>query len=81
MNSYGTAITGGLVSVVIPAYNEDRNVLAVYEAIRSSLAGCGAREIIFIDDGSSDGTAETVRSLRTGDSSVRLIRFGRNFGH
>jgi polyisoprenyl-phosphate glycosyltransferase len=80
MNSDGAAANGGLVSVVIPAYNEEKNVPAVYEAIRSSLADCKAREIIFIDDGSGDATAETVRGLRARDSSVRLIRFGRNFG-
>lgn len=81
MNSYGRAATARLlVSVVIPAYNEEKNVSAVYEAIRSSLAGSEAREIIFVDDGSTDATAERVRGLRARDSSVRLIRFGRNFG-
>ncbi len=81
MNSYGPAANGGrLVSVVIPAYNEERNVPAVYEAIRSSLPGPEACEIIFVDDGSSDATAERVRSLRARDPAVRLIRFGRNFG-
>ena len=81
MNSYGTAATGSLlVSVVIPAYNEQNNVAAVYEAVRESRAGCDPCEIIFIDDGSTDATAERVRGLRTRDRAVRLIRFGRNFG-
>jgi polyisoprenyl-phosphate glycosyltransferase len=81
MNSYSLAPGGRrLVSVVIPAYNEERNVPAVFEAVRSSLLGVEACEIIFVDDGSSDATAERVRSLRARDSSVRLIRFGRNFG-
>jgi glycosyltransferase involved in cell wall biosynthesis len=68
------------ISVVIPAYNEERNIAAVFEAIRMSLPGHDLCEIIFVDDGSSDATAERVRSLRTRDSSVRLIRFVRNFG-
>jgi glycosyltransferase involved in cell wall biosynthesis len=68
------------VSVVIPAYNEEANIPAVFEAVRSSLAGQGACEIIFVDDGSQDGTAERVRNLQVQDCSVRLIRFGRNFG-
>jgi glycosyltransferase involved in cell wall biosynthesis len=68
------------VSVVIPAYNEERNVAAIYHAVRSSLAGYASCEVIFVDDGSTDATAERVRSLRVEDSSVRLIRFGRNFG-
>ena len=68
------------ISVVIPAYNEERNIAAVFEAIRMSLPGPDLCEIIFVDDGSSDATAEQVRSLRARDSSVRLIRFVRNFG-
>jgi polyisoprenyl-phosphate glycosyltransferase len=81
MNSYGPGATGRrLVSVVIPAYNEEKNVPAVYQAVRSSLPGPEVCEIIFVDDGSSDATAERIRSLRARDSSVRLIRFGRNFG-
>jgi polyisoprenyl-phosphate glycosyltransferase len=81
MNSYGPAEEGrGPVSVVIPAYNEEKNILAVFEAVRLSLPGPEVCEIIFVDDGSSDGTAEQVRRLRARDSAVRLIRFGRNFG-
>jgi glycosyltransferase involved in cell wall biosynthesis len=72
--------TAQLVSVVIPAYNEQQNVRAVYEAVRRSLDGPEALEIIFVDDGSTDGTAACVRELRTQSPSVRLIRFGRNFG-
>ncbi len=67
------------VSVVIPAYNEEKNVPAVYQAIRSAL-GRESFEIIFVDDGSTDATAERIRDLRAQDPSVRLIRFGRNFG-
>jgi polyisoprenyl-phosphate glycosyltransferase len=67
------------LSVVIPAYNEEKNVPAVYQAIRSAL-GRENFEIIFVDDGSTDATAERIRDLRAQDSSVRLIRFGRNFG-
>ena len=78
---HGTAATGGLlVSAVIPAYNEENNVLAVYEAVRESLDGAENYEIIFIDDGSTDATADRVRALRARDGAVRLIRFGRNFG-
>jgi polyisoprenyl-phosphate glycosyltransferase len=67
------------ISIVIPAYNEERNVLPVFNAIQSSLPE-DICEIIFVDDGSSDATAEAVRNLRGRESLVRLIRFGRNFG-
>ena len=70
-----------LVTVVIPAYNEERNVQAVYDAILASFGGPEALEIIFVDDGSADGTAAAVRRLGGGSPSVRLVRFGRNFGH
>jgi dolichol-phosphate mannosyltransferase len=72
--------TAPVVSVVIPAYNEQQNVRAVYEAVRRSMDGPEALEIIFVDDGSTDGTAECVRELRAQNPVVRLIRFGRNFG-
>jgi polyisoprenyl-phosphate glycosyltransferase len=81
MNSSDPAAAGrGMVSVVIPAYNEERNVPAVFEAVKSSLPESQVCEIIFVDDGSSDATAEEVRRLSARDASVRLIRFGRNFG-
>jgi polyisoprenyl-phosphate glycosyltransferase len=71
----------GFVSVVVPAYNEEHNVEAIYTAVRSALSGPEIAEIIFVDDGSTDRTSERVRNLRASDPFVRLIRFGRNFGH
>ncbi|MGA2270114.1 MAG: glycosyltransferase family 2 protein [Bryobacteraceae bacterium] len=69
-----------LISVVVPAFNEERNVPRIYEAIRAALAG-ERFELIFVDDGSSDNTAGRIRELRAADPAVRLVRFGRNFGH
>jgi polyisoprenyl-phosphate glycosyltransferase len=82
MNSDGPAAAycKGMVSVVIPAFNEEANVSAVFQAVRSSLLGLELCEIIFVDDGSLDATAERIRCLREQDCLVRLIRFGRNFG-
>jgi polyisoprenyl-phosphate glycosyltransferase len=81
MNSFAQAATRkGTISLVIPAYNEEQNISAVFNAIRSSLPGPEVCEIIFVDDGSNDATAEQIRILQARDSSVRLIRFGRNFG-
>lgn len=65
---------------MIPAYNEEKNVAAIFEGVRLALPGPEVCEIIFVDDGSVDATAERVRSLFARDSLVRLIRFGRNFG-
>jgi len=69
-----------LISVVVPAFNEEPNIPKIYEAIRAAMAGENY-ELIFVDDGSSDGTAARIRELRHADSSVRMVRFGRNFGH
>jgi polyisoprenyl-phosphate glycosyltransferase len=69
------------ISLIIPAYNEELNVRKIYQAIRHVLPAYDQAEIIFIDDGSSDGTAQQVRELSREDASVHLIRFGRNFGH
>jgi polyisoprenyl-phosphate glycosyltransferase len=80
MNSSDQAVyEKALISVVIPAYNEERNVPLVFEAVRQSLEGL-CYEIIFVDDGSTDATADQIRSLCARVSSVRLLRFGRNFG-
>ena len=68
MNSYSPVTSSGrLVSVVIPAYNEEKNVPAVYQAIRSALPNPETCEIIFVDDGSTDATAERIRGLRARD--------------
>lgn len=69
------------VSVVIPVYNERQNVPLCYRELRGVLEGCAdVFEIIFIDDGSSDGSVEQLRDIAKGDSRVRVIEFRRNFG-
>ncbi len=73
--------TGHAVSIVIPAYNEESNVRAIFERIQRCLPPQEVLEIIFVDDGSIDGTARCVRELAAESRKVRLIRFGRNFGH
>ncbi|MGO4881228.1 MAG: glycosyltransferase family 2 protein [Bryobacteraceae bacterium] len=69
-----------LISIVIPVYNEEANINAVYQSVKSVLGEALAAEIIFVDDGSTDQTAQSIRALRARDAAVRLIRFGRNFG-
>jgi dolichol-phosphate mannosyltransferase len=63
------------VSVVIPVCNEQDNVLALAREIHSALAGGYRHETIFVDDGSTDGTAAAVRAARLeGMPQIRLIR-------
>jgi dolichol-phosphate mannosyltransferase len=63
------------VSVVIPVCNEQDNVLPLAREIHSALGGRYRHETIFVDDGSTDGTAAAVRAARLdGMPQIRLIR-------
>ncbi len=71
-----------LLSVVLPAYNEVDNVRPIYEEILSATNDVDMDiEIIFVDDGSSDGTAEAVEAIHEEDERVVLVQLSRNFGH
>jgi len=68
-------------SVIIPAHNEEKSLKPLYEELRDVLSGMdGSHEIIFIDDGSNDGTWGQMEEIAAADEHVRLIRFRRNFG-
>ena len=63
------------VAVVIPVCNEQDNILPLAREIRSALAGRYRYETIFVDDGSTDGTASAVRAARAGGlPEIRLVR-------
>lgn len=69
------------VSVVIPAYNEEENLPVLYERLRTVLEKLeGDYEIIFVDDGSTDGSFDVLRDLARRDERVKVIRFRRNYG-
>ncbi|MDR3313144.1 MAG: glycosyltransferase family 2 protein [Oscillospiraceae bacterium] len=70
------------LSLVMPCYNEAENVEAMHDAVEAAFAGCGfAYEMVFVDDGSRDGTWQTLKSLRARSAQrIRLVRFSRNFG-
>ena len=69
------------VSVVIPVFNEAPTLVDLHERLRRSLKDLGrTAEIIFVDDGSTDGSAELLRLLHEQDRTVRVIRFNRNYG-
>lgn len=70
-----------MLSVVIPAYNEEAMIEKTASAIRDVLSGSGIPgELLFIDDGSKDKTWEKITALCASCSDVRGIRFSRNFG-
>jgi glycosyltransferase involved in cell wall biosynthesis len=68
-----------LLSIVIPVYNEMENIPELYNKLADVLDTLGhSYEIIFIDDGSTDGTFNAIKSLQS--AYVRVISFKRNFG-
>ena len=69
------------ISLVIPLYNEEENVQLLYEELKSVLAGMPCRsEIVFVDDGSRDGTMAILETIQAGDETVRVVSLRRNFG-
>jgi dolichol-phosphate mannosyltransferase len=72
-----------LTSVVIPCCNEEANVPRLHQALVGVFAPLASRytaEFLFVDDGSTDGTAAAVEILAKNDPRVTLISFSRNFG-
>jgi glycosyltransferase involved in cell wall biosynthesis len=68
------------LSVVVPVYNEEANVQPLYEAVRSALGSDGSWELLLVDDGSTDASADVARRLGHEDARVRLLSLARNFG-
>lgn len=69
------------LSLVVPCYNEEKNVSLFYEAAKSDFSGAGFDyEIVFVNDGSHDGTFKELQKLMDGDIPVKIVNFSRNFG-
>lgn len=75
---------GKLLSVIVPCYNEEENVPFFYEEFIKNTDFFHEKEmeweILYIDDGSKDKTAEEVKKLHARDEKVHLLSFSRNFG-
>ena len=73
-----------LLSVIVPCYNEEENVPYFYEELLKNKDFFQKEnldiEILYIDDGSKDGTVSAVKALREKDERVHLVSFSRNFG-
>ena len=69
------------LSVVIPLCDEEPNVARLHHELTAALGAWGrSYELLFIDDGSTDGTFPALQALQSGDPRVRVIAFRRNFG-
>jgi len=69
------------VTVVVPVLNEEATLQPLYDGVAATLDAAGiAAELIFVDDGSTDGTLATLERLHAADPRVRVVSFKRNFG-
>ena len=70
-----------MLSVIIPAYNEELLIEKAYFTISNILKSEDIEnEIIFIDDGSSDATYENIKALADKENNILGLHFSRNFG-
>jgi glycosyltransferase involved in cell wall biosynthesis len=69
------------LSIVIPVYNEAQNITPLFDNIKTALnEGSYSYEVIFINDGSSDGTFDILTDLENKDNSLKIFHFKRNCG-
>jgi dolichol-phosphate mannosyltransferase len=70
------------LSLVVPCYNEAEVLPAFYERVRQVLGEIGCEwEIVFVDDGSTDGTAPLLNAWADREARVKVLHFARNLGH
>ena len=69
-------------SIIAPIYNELENIPELHRRVSQVMDSTGEPwELILVDDGSTDGSTEAIRSLSKEDACVRAVIFARNFGH
>lgn len=70
------------ISLIIPCYNEEQALYPLYEALQAAMQQLQeySFELLFIDDGSSDGTLDVLKLLAQKDERITYLSFSRNFG-
>jgi len=73
-----------LLSVIVPCYNEEENISCFYEELMKNRTFFEEKkldlEVIYVDDGSKDGTVAEIKKLAEKDNCIKMISFSRNFG-
>ena len=73
---------GKVLSVVVSVYNEEQALPMFYQAAKPVLDGLSwDYELLFVNDGSRDGSPEILKELAARDDHVKVVGFSRNFGH
>ncbi|MHB8084694.1 MAG: glycosyltransferase family 2 protein [Dehalococcoidia bacterium] len=68
-------------SVIVPVFNESDNINPLYNRLAGTMRAMGGTyEIIFVDDGSRDGSFQLMKRLNSENANVKVVRFTRNFG-
>ncbi len=71
-----------MISVVIPIYNEEKNIPLLFERLKNALETTAQPfELIYVNDGSKDQSISVIKGLAKGNYFVKYINFSRNFGH
>lgn len=69
------------LSIIIPCYNEEKNVILIHDCISENFKKIKDHEMIFINDGSKDNTYATLKELaKSSKENIKIINFSRNFG-
>jgi glycosyltransferase involved in cell wall biosynthesis len=70
-----------VISVVVPVHDEERSVKPLYEELRAALEPLGRPwEVVFVDDGSTDGSFAALTRMHAETDNVKVVRLRRNFG-
>jgi polyisoprenyl-phosphate glycosyltransferase len=76
-----TGAAAPLITVIVPVHNEEEVLPELHERLRSSLSQLGgAYEVVYVDDGSTDRSAELIEAWARGEDDVVLVQLSRNFG-
>ncbi len=71
-----------MISIVIPVFNETEVIDTTYQRLKQVMDSLSSKyELIFVNDGSQDDTAQKIKGFAEKDKSVKLLSFSRNFGH
>jgi len=68
------------ISIVIPCFNEEDNIPVIYRELKKWLKN-ETYEVVFVDDGSTDGSLAVLQQLAASHKNIKYISFSRNFGH